>query len=316
MVRTTSGLLLAAGRGTRLRPLTDEVAKPALPVLDVPLGAWGLAALASHAMPITVNVSHLPETVTDALGGRGARFDVLNEEPDPLGTGGTLRALRERAGERLVVWNADAIADVDLDELLRSHAGNGQLATLAVKPVASRADFTLSEERIERLIDRRHEDAPGARFIGVAVYERQALDLLDERVPLGATEGLLVPLLERGELAAFVHDGYARDVGTLDRYLRVSLDLLEGLAPAPPRDPPGELVRVAGGRAYVGPRCDVDATSLGPGAIVLAGASLRRAAGVTRSIVWPGERVPPGAELRDCVWFGDRAWPVKTPATD
>ena len=306
----TRALLLAAGKGTRLRPLTETVAKPALPILDVPLGTWGLVALARHHSPVALNVSHLPETVIEALSRHGERLEVLLEEPAPLGTGGTLHALRARVADRLVVWNADVIADIDLGALLDRHRATGLPATLALMPVTENADFEVERGRPVALIDRRRRSAPGSRFIGVAVYERAALDLLDERVPQGATEGLLEPLLRRGDLGGYEHDGYARDVGTLNRYLRVSLDLLEGSAPPPRGGWPGEVVEVDGGRTYVGVGVEAERAALGPGAVLLAGCSVAPGARVTRSIVWPGEPVPAGAVLRDCVWFQGRALPV------
>ena len=296
-------LLFAAGRGTRLRPLTDVVAKPALPVLDVPLASWGLAALAAHVPPVVVNVSHLAATVVSALGGRPESCSFSYEEPEALGTGGTLRALRDGVRGRLVTWNSDLVADVDLGALLEAHKASGAQATLAVARVEARADFEIRDARVVRVVDRRSQDEAGVRFLGAAVYERSALDLIEDRVPLGATEGLLRALVDRGALAVSEHTGYARDVGTLERYLRVNLDLLEGSAPGLDPGPPGEIIEVEGGRAYVGPRARAPRAALGPGAILLAGAVVESGARITRSIVWPQEVVPAGTELSNCIWF-------------
>lgn len=300
-------LLFAAGHGTRLRPLTEVLAKPALPVLDVPLGSWGLAALARVASMVVANVSHLPRTVERALGTRPQPFELFLEEPEALGTGGTLWALRKRVGERLLTWNADAVCDVDLEVLVHQHEAGGTAATLAVSAVGGRADFEVRDGKVSRLVDRRREDVPGFRFIGIAVYERDALDLVGEDVPIGATESVLRPLIEEGALSAHLHPGYALDVGTIERYLTVSLDLLEGLAPAVDPGPPGEIIEIEGGRAYVGPGADVGQADLGPGAIVLSGARLEGAR-IERAIVWPDEIVPSGTELRDCVWFRGTAF--------
>ena len=305
--KTVGSVLLAAGLGERLRPLTGEVAKAVLPVLDVPLGTWGLEGLDQHHPPVVVNASHLAASVAHRLRpGRPRSFEVFWEEPEPLGTGGTLRALRARVAERVVTWNADMVADLHVPTLLRAHAASGALATVAIVGVGAEADFETRAGRATRLVDRRRENVRGAQFIGIAVYERAALDLLDERVPLGATEGLLQPLLERSELAVFEHTGYALDVGTLERYLRVSRDVLEGVAPAPPAPLVGQIVEVDGGRAYVGLRAEVETSSLGPGAVVLAGSIIEGGARVARAIVWPDERVPAGTDLSDCVWFQGR----------
>ena len=228
------------------------------------------------------------------------------ERPDPLGTGGTLRALREEVEGRLVTWNADSLCDVDLDALMRAHSSSGATATIAVSPASRNADFEVSGERVTRLMNRREEDRSGVRFVGVAVYEREALELLPEQVPLGATEGLLEPLIVRDELHAFEHNGYWLDVGTPARYLEANADVLAERAPAPPTSPPGDLVEVAGGRAYAGPGVGADVESLGPGAILLAGSVVERGAYIKESLVWPGERVPAGTTLENDIWFGGR----------
>jgi NDP-sugar pyrophosphorylase family protein len=304
--------LLAAGRGERLRPLTDVLAKPALPVLDLPLGAWGLSALERSFPPVVVNVSHLAETVVSALGldRPGGTVRAMLEAPEPLGTGGTLRALRDEVADRLVVWNADSLCDVDLGEVLRAHEVSGAAATIAVTSVSKEADFEVAGTRVTKLIDRREVSAPGARFIGVAVYERSALSLLSDAVPLGATEGLLMPLLERGELHAYEHQGYSLDVGTPARWSEANQHVLNGKAPPPPVEPPGDIVEVPGGRAYAGPGVGAEVESLGPGAILLAGSAADAGAYITNSVVWPAERVPAGTELMDAIWFGGRPLPL------
>ncbi|MDQ4144445.1 MAG: NDP-sugar synthase [Actinomycetota bacterium] len=287
------------------------MAKPALPLLDVPLGAWGLSALDRSCPPAVVNASHLPETVVTALeldpsGAADGAPAAFVERPHPFGTGGTLHALRDRLADQFVTWNSDSLTDLDVEDLLFAHERNGALATIAVIE-SDAGDFEHSAGRVTGLVDRRVESKPGPRFIGVAVYERDALRLLSERRPLGATEGLLRPLLERGELVTYEHFGYWLDVGTPGRYLEANLDVVEGRAPPAPRDIPGEIVDVAGGRAYVGPGASADAGSVGPGAVILAGGVVEAGARVAGSVVWPGERVPSGMSLDRCVWFGGAA---------
>jgi mannose-1-phosphate guanylyltransferase len=303
-----SSLLLAAGRGERLRPLTDRTAKPALPLLDLPLGAFGLAALLRDSPPVAVNVSHLPDRVAKALdvvvgGERG--FELLTE-PQPLGSGGTVGDLRERVDKRLVTYNADFLADLSVAAMIEAHESAGAPATAAVGLVDGGADLELDDGRVASFIDRReHPDRAGARFLGAAVIERDALDLIPAKRPVGLAEGLLRPLAEHGELDVFVHDSYALDVGTPRAYLRASLDLLSGKGPEPPLPWPGEIVEVDGSRAYVGPGSNVAREALGPGAIVLRGASAAEGARLERAIVWPDERVPAGKQVLEAIWaFG------------
>ncbi len=299
-----SSLLLAAGRGTRLRPLTDHIAKPALPLLDLPLGTFGLTALLRDCPPVAVNVSHLPNTVARALRevlGEGG-FELLIE-PEPLGSGGTVGDLGARVGKRLVTYNADLLADVSVAALIAAHERAGALVTAAVGLVEAGADLALDDARVTSFVDRRkHADKAGARFLGTAVIERGALDLIPDRRPVDLAEGLLRPAAERGELAVFVHDSYARDVGTPRAYLQASIDLLAGEGPRPPAPLPGDIVEVDGGRAYVGPGARVPQDALGPEAVVLREASVGEGARLERALVWPHERVPVGKRVVEAIW--------------
>lgn len=299
---TPNALVFAAGRGERLRPLTDVVAKPALPVCDAPLMAWALQAVAPAAAAAVVNASHLAATVAAAA--VGWEVDLVTESPAPFGTGGTLAAVRDRLGDEAVTHNGDVISDIDVSDLVTAHRAGGAAATVAVEPVASGADFVVAGQRVESIVDRRiHPGRPGTRFIGVAVFGRRALDLAPRARPAGLTETVLAPLAARGELAAYVHRGYALDVGTPARYVRACIDVASGAAPAPPQ---GWTGTCAGG-VYIGPGADVASGALGPGAIVLAGGRVEPGARVERAVVWPGETVPAGAVVRDQIWFGGRA---------
>lgn len=298
-------VLFAAGRGKRLRPLTDEVPKPALPILDIPLGAWGLQRLRQTRPPVVVNVSHLAGRVEEDLAGEGVEF--LSEGPVAYGTGGTLHALKDRIEERVLTWSSDVLSDVDCRALLETHRRVGAKATLVVTAVERGADFRTSGHSITTFIDRRREpDAAGMRFLGIAVYEREALDLLSAERPSGLGETLLPKLVATGDLGFHRHDRYALNVGTIDRYLQASLDVLEGRAPEPPLPVPGRIIDVSGGRAYLGPGASAAEGSLGPGAILLRDAAVSRGARVEDAIVWPGEEVPRGAEVTDGVWIGGR----------
>lgn len=287
---SVSSIVLCAGRGTRLRPLTEVVPKAALPVLDVPLAAWGLKAVAGLGRTV-INVGHLGELVVAALQPIGG-FDVLREEPEPYGTAGTLAALKNEVGNRVVTYNGDLLTDLVVGDLLATHDRSGCLATIAVVRVREMADLREDGAKVVDFVDRRTENVAGARFIGVAVWERAALDLLPSRLPIGLGETLLPALVERGQLAAHLHKGYALDVGTPERYLRANLDVLQGRGPRPPVPPPG---RFASG-SYLGP----GAQAPGPDtSVLLAGSSAGK---VSRSVVFRGEAVPSDVELVDALW--------------
>ena len=306
---TIGSILFAAGEGKRLRPLTLEVAKPALPLLDVPLGSWGLMALLEVAGPVVVNASHQARGLEAALRQTCPDgWELFYEGPEGLGTGGTVAALAERREGPVVVYNGDLVTDLDVHALLATHEERGAGITLAVRAVSSGADVAVDAGDITGFIDRRvTPDAEGAQYVGVAIIEAEVARRISKTVPLGLGESVFAPLAERGWLAAHLHDGYVLDVGTIDRYLEASRDALSGRLPAPPLPWPGVLLEVEGGRAYLGPGADAAEGSLGPGAVVLSGAVVAEGSYVEAAVVWPKEVVTPGHEVRGAVWIDDGA---------
>jgi len=307
---TIGSILFAAGEGKRLRPLTDEIAKPALPVLDVPLGAWGLGALLQAAPPVVVNASHQAHTLERSLRPVcGEGWELFDEGPEGLGTGGTIAALADRMDGPVVVFNGDLVSDIDPAAVLATHRESGAGITLAVRPVGTGADVRLDGGSITRFVDRRATpDATGGLYLGVAVIEADVARRITKEVPLGLGESVFAPLAARGWLAAHLHDGYALDVGTIERYVDASLHCLERRAPDPPVAWPGEIIDVDGGRAYIGPGATVAEGSVGPGAVVLREAVVEAGARVERSVVMPSEVVPRGVRAKGTVFHGGRAF--------
>jgi mannose-1-phosphate guanylyltransferase len=298
-------VLFSAGRGKRMRPLSDEIPKPALPVLDVPLGAFGLKRLLSAAPPVAVNVSHLPDEIESALG-RFGDFGLLREPVGGLGTGGTLKALEDDLAPSFVTLNADALIDLDIEMLAEHHRQSGATATGAVVAVGKGADFVgtgVARSFIDRRID---PDAPGLRFAGAAAFSRDVLKLMPDEPPVGLGETVFPLLVDRGELALYEHDGYALDVGTPASYLRANLDLLHNRFESPV-DLSGEIIEVEGGRAYIGLDAQVDEQSIKAGAIILLGAKVGLGASIENAIVMPDEKVAANEELAGTIaWAGGR----------
>ncbi|MDQ4027480.1 MAG: sugar phosphate nucleotidyltransferase [Actinomycetota bacterium] len=230
------GVLFAAGRGKRLRPLTDTIPKPALPVAGTPLAAWALLTML-HAVPrVVVNVSHLGEVVESALAPYAppGSLEFFREPPEPYGTAGTLRELRDRIRGPVLTYNSDAISDLDARGMMEFHRRGAAAATVSGIETDDAADLQLQGDRAVRLIDRRTASAPGVLFSGMAVLEAEALNAIPSG-PQGLTEAVFSPLIEAGELAVYVHDGYFMDVGTPERYDQAIKDVRAGRAPAPPQ---------------------------------------------------------------------------------
>ena len=267
------------------------------------MGAYGLVDLARLGGPIFINVSHGADMVRNSLSRFAPSATFLHETPEPVGTGATLLHLREQLSGPVVARNADSLTGVAIAGVIATHRAGGRLATIATRAVDQSADLAVADGAAVRFIDRRVESVAGDMWIGISVFERSALELLDGEGPRDLATGLLAPLIDRGEVSVHRHDGYFLDVGTIDRYLQASTDVLNGTVTR--LGSGGEVVDVEGGRAFVDVGTRIESASLGPDAVVLEGAAVEPGALIERAIVWPGETVPAGTEVRDGVWaFG------------
>lgn len=272
-------MVLAAGLGTRLRPLTNLVAKPAIPVGPRTLVEWILMHLVSQGVDeVVLNLHHLPETIRRAVrDGRhlGVRV-IYSEEATILGTaGGLANAARHFAGEReFLMVNGDSLCDLDFRAAVASHKERGALATMLLMP--ARAGFSAVEVKdglVTRIAGRPETGAAGEAymFTGVHVISGRLFDHL----PAGPSEinrEIYPPLIAKGEkIAGCVATGSWYELGDPSSYLRNALRFL-GLWGA------GE-----GGNV------------LGTGAAIEDGAS------VTGSILWDGVQVVDGARVERCV---------------
>jgi len=315
---TLAGMVLCAGLGTRLRPLTARCPKPAVPVCGVPLVRYTLGLLAGAGVRrVAVNVHHLPEAMAaaaqEAAGALGLELAV-SPEPVIAGTGGALRQARRHllGADAVVVVNGDVLFDVDLGAALSAHAASGALATMllmAMPPGASYAAVELDEGGCVRRIAGRF--GPGGagltpwHFPGVHVLAPELLELVpDEPFECDVNRHVYPPLMARGLVRGVVVAGYWNDLGAPDRYLAANLDVAAGRVPlrrfaglaAPPRLAPDAVVEPG---ALVGSE-----VVIGAGCRVGAGARLERA------VLWPGTAVAPGEVVRDAIAAGELRVPA------
>lgn len=269
----------------------------------MPLGAWALADLDRLGGQVFVNASRHVAVLRDALSSFSERAEFFIEQPEPFGSAGTLAALRQRFPGPVVTRNADMLSDISAADVVRTHIKSGTLATIGTVAVPGGADLVVEGGRAVRLVNRKDDPhVPGHMWLGVAVFERPALDLIGPERPLDLALGLVAELIARDEVTVHEHPGYALDVGTFDRYLTANLDVLYGRAPQPPVKFPGSAIEVDGGRAYVGRGAEVDERSLGPGAVVMAGSVVAPTARIQRGVVGPNEQVPEGISVANGIW--------------
>ena len=231
-------IVLSAGYGTRLWPLTEDRTKPAIPILGKPLVGYVAEYLAGYGIDeIVVNLHHRPESVRRALGD-GSRFGVklyYVEEPEILGTSGALDNTREFfERETFVVVNGKIITDIDLNSALETHRKTNAIATLVLLPNTRRERFSVvetEEGRIKGFGGMPTPDGTGSvplMFTGIHILEPRIFDYIPPGVFSDSVIHVYPPAIANGEtLAAHVASGNWRELSTLRRYLDISVELLQ-----------------------------------------------------------------------------------------
>jgi mannose-1-phosphate guanylyltransferase len=229
-------LILAGGEGTRLRPLTSTVPKPVVPLVDRPFIAFMLDWLRSHGVDdIVMSCGHLAGGVRDVLGD-GSQFGVrlrYVEEPRPLGTGGALKHAEALLDERFLMLNGDVLTDLDVTSQLRRHEATGARGTLGLYPVDDPSAYGLvrlnGDGAVTEFVEKPAPDQIDTNNISAGAYvlERSVLELLvkGERASI---ERDVFPRLVGDGLFGHVASGYWKDIGTPERYLEATFDILEG----------------------------------------------------------------------------------------
>jgi mannose-1-phosphate guanylyltransferase len=229
-------LILAGGEGTRLRPLTTTVPKPVVPLVDRPFIAFMLDWLRSHGVEdIVISCGHMAAGVRNVLGD-GSAFGVrlrYVEEPVPLGTGGALKYAESLLDDRFFMLNGDVLTDLDLGAQLAQHERTGATATLALTPVEDPSNYGLvrtgEDGRVTEFVEKPAPDQIDTRNISAGAYvlERSVLDMLEHEQPASIERDVFPQLVGSG-LYGFVSDDYWLDIGTPERYLEATFDILEG----------------------------------------------------------------------------------------
>lgn len=315
-------IVLVGGEGTRLRPLTNSTPKPALTLVDRPFLAYMIEWLAGHGVSeVVLACGFLPDVLREALAGEEERAGVRIRyavEPEPLGTAGAIRfaadALGDELEERFLALNGDVLTDLDLGALLRAHEEWGAAATIGLHPVEDSSAFGLVERgdrgEVLAFLEKTGERRPGEVNAGMYVLERTVLDL----IPPGENVSIerdVFPRLVGDGLHSLRLDGYWVDIGTPQRYLQASWDILERrVATRVEPTSPGVLIdagaevdgtATVGPHAVVGSGCRVAAGAELCNSVLLDGCTVGEDARVVDSILSPGVEVPAGAVVEGAV---------------
>ena len=312
---------MAAGKGTRLRPLTDLVPKPMAPIVNRPALHHILRLLGRHGFSdVVINLHHMPETIIGHFGnGTSLGMDITySYEPELLGTAGGVKNNAEfLGGETFLVMSGDALTDIDLTGLVAAHRRRGSIATLAVKEVADPSLYGVvvadDDDRVVGFQEKPTREEALSRLCNCGIYAFEPEIL--SHIPAGQFDDFgrrLFPDLLRQHIPfhAETVTGYWSDVGNLGEYIRGNSDALEGRVEV---EIPGKEVRPGvwideGARVpssvrieppvLIGMGCELGEDVVLEGPAVIGDRSVLGAgAQVARGLVLPGSQMPANSVL-------------------
>lgn len=313
-------VILVGGEGTRLRPLTVTVPKPVLPLVDRPFLVYMLEWLRRHGVDdVIMSCGFLATSVRNVLGDGshlGLRLRFV-EEPEPRGTAGALKYAEDLLDDRFLMLNGDVLTDIDLTAQIAQHERTGAVGTLALVPVEDPTAYGLvrtnDDLSVDEFVEKPTADSIDTNLISAGAYvlERSVLDLIppDRNVSI---EREIWPRLVGAGLYAFSARAYWLDIGTPERYLQATFDILEGNVQTEVSERlGGDFVAVAehveaSGR-IVPPAIVERGCRIAPGAhvgslVVLGqGVSVGEGSKIERAVVLDGTEVGPGCTLQDCI---------------
>jgi NDP-sugar pyrophosphorylase family protein len=294
-------LILAAGFGTRLQPLTKELPKPLFPFLNQPILEHILHFLSSQGIKeIAINLHHRPEKIIDYFG-NGKDFGVAlhySKEEEILGTAGGLKKLQSFfQDETFLVINSDVFADINLNDILKFHKEKKSKLTLVVRQDPNMEKYKsiqrVEEGRIVHFLGtgiKNSDPVTQVMFTGIQIMEPDIFYRIPKDEFCGTTEDVF-PGMIQDELPVygFLHNGYWIDMGTRETYIQAQVDALDGklsLKTFSSRNPEGPLVVPP---VYIGKNCEISQEAqLGPYAVLGDGCRIRSGAVVENSILWTG----------------------------
>ena len=235
--QVTQALILAGGKGTRLRPLTYELPKPLFPLAGKPIMEHLLNGLKNAGIKdILVSVGHKAEKVISYFGD-GSKFGVkitYITEPEPMGTGGPLTLATNMLDKTFLMLNGDVVTNIDFLDLMAFHRRTNALGTIALFQVEDASRFGAVEivgNKIARFIEKPEKDQSQSKLINAGIYVMNR-DIL-KHIPGGfcLIEDVFSQLAPRGLLSGYVHGGekaYWTDIGTERSYAAVLREVKTG----------------------------------------------------------------------------------------
>jgi NDP-sugar pyrophosphorylase family protein len=318
-------ILLAGGKGTRLRPLTIHTPKPIVPIFNRPFLHYQIDLLKQvpEIDEVILSLNYQPRRIEEIFGdgselGIKIRYVV---EPAPLGTAGAVRYAGESLTESVVVFNGDVLTQIDLAAVIRLHRERRARATIVLTPVENPSAYGLVETdaagNITRFLEKPKAEEITTNHINAGIYvlEPGTFDRIPKDVAWSIERSYFPSLIERGEtFVAYIYEGYWIDIGTPEKYSQVHRDIMDGrfvaapfLDVAAPRTSVASDARIEEGAIVEGP-CFIDegvlvkaGAKVGPYSVVGRQTQIEEDAVVSGAILWPNCRVSRDASVRNAI---------------
>lgn len=338
-------VILSGGQGTRLRPLTSTMPKPAVPMVNRPMLWYMVDWLRRHGVEeIVMSVGFLADglrTALDETGHEGVNIRYV-EEPEPLGTAGAVKFAEQHLDERFLVLNGDVLTDIDISAEIAQHEATGARATLALVPVDDPTAYGLvltdDDHRVLSFLEKpsAEEVPPNPRInAGAYVLERDVLELIPAGRAVSFEREVFPALIDNG---IFTYDasGYWLDLGTPERYIEATRDLLannldswlstelaaNGSAVALTASTELGIIRepvaidenvtvesgaTVGAFSVVGANVSIAANAAIAGSVLMRDCEVGEGADVAQALVGPGVKIGAGARIESDVVIGEGA---------
>lgn len=303
MPSITQAFVLGAGLGTRLRPLTEDLPKPLVPIFQKPLITFALEHLLDWGVTrFAVNTHHAPHRFQEAFPSESYHGYPLHfrHEPVLLETGGGIANVADLLGEKpFLVYNADILSDLPIEPLIEEHARAGNVVTLALRSHSGPQHIAF-DRASRRVVDIRNLAGTGQPdefvFSGIYAVEPEFVKLLHPGEKRSVIPTFIEMLKAGAKLGgAIIDDGYWWDVGTRAAYLQLHRDL-------PELDFPAYGIRDRSWCASLHPSARIgEGVELRGGSVIGARAQVGDGTILEDTIVWPGAQIASRSHLRNCI---------------
>ncbi|MCR4436316.1 MAG: NDP-sugar synthase [Clostridiales bacterium] len=320
-------LFLAGGRGTRLKPLTDRLPKPMVPIMGKPLLERNMLKLKDCGIDeIVLSTCYKPQSIEEYFGDgsrHGLKMHYASEDI-PLGTGGAIKNTESFFEDTFLIFNSDILSDIDYREMLRFHKTKSAAVTIAVTSVDNPSMYGVIEyDQQGYAVSFKEKPQPqeitsNCINAGVYVFEPEVLKEIPSGTVVSVEREVFPMLLHKGyKIAVYKGCSYWMDIGTPEKYLQVHTDILAGKCKIPEIDFSsqgvyhGQNASIHGtakvlGPVYMGDNVEIGAyASIGPGTVIGSNTRIDMGSRVVGSVVWDNVTVGSGAALYNTIVVSD-----------